>query len=123
VGDSFNFPGGVSALAMGWRAGSWKVQRTPFLPGVFTSLYGVSCRSPRACAAVGGYHTGAGLAVTLAEAWNGTAWPVQATPRPRSGTDSVLAGVSRGPAAGFTAAGSHLSGAQVSTTLAETGPG
>jgi hypothetical protein len=123
VGDSYSLASGLSALAESWRDGTWKVQRTPFVPGVFTSLYGVSCRSPRACAAVGGYTTGSGLAVPLAEAWNGTAWTLQATPRPRGGTDSVLAGVSRGPAAGFTAVGSHLSGAQLSTTLAETAPG
>lgn len=123
VGDSHSFPGGLSALAESWRDGTWKVQRTPFLPGVFTSLYGVSCRSPRACAAVGGYTTGSGLAVPLAEAWNGTAWTLQAAASPRRGGGSVLAGVAPGQAAGFTAVGSHLSGAQVSTTLAETGPG
>ena len=123
VGDTYSYPGGLSALAESWRDGIWKVQRTPFLPGAFTSLYGVSCRSPRACAAVGGYTTGSGLAAPVAEAWDGTAWALQATPRPRSGTDSVLAGVSRGPAAGFTAVGSHLTGAQVSATLAGTGPG
>jgi hypothetical protein len=123
VGDSYGFPAGLSALAESWRDGTWKVQRTPFVPGVFTSLYGVSCRSPRGCAAVGGYTTGSGLAVPLAEAWNGTAWTLQAAASPRRGGGSVLAGVAPGQDAGFTAIGSHLSGAQVSTTLAETGPG
>jgi hypothetical protein len=123
AGNSYSYPEGLSALALQWRGGTWKAQRTPFIAGAFISFYGVSCRSPRDCAAVGGYETGTSLAVTLAEAWNGIAWSVQATPGPRGGTDSVLAGVSRGPAGGFTAVGSHLSGAQVSTTLAETGPG
>ena len=65
VGDTYSYPGGLSALAESWRDGIWKVQRTPFLPGAFTSLYGVSCRSPRACAAVGGYTTGSGLAAPV----------------------------------------------------------
>ena len=123
VGDSYSFATGISTLAEAWTHGRWKLQPTPFLPGAFHSLYSVSCRSARACTAVGGYDTGLGVGVTLAEAWNGTTWTVLPTPPPRSGTNSVLAGVSRRPATSFTAVGSHLSSAQVSVTLAETGPG
>ena len=123
VGNALNVPGGVVALAMTWQDGTWKRQQTPFVPGAFTGLGGVSCRSPRACAAVGEYHTGTGLAVPLAEAWHGTAWTAQAAASPRRGNGSSLAGVAAGPAAGFTAVGNKLSGAQVSSTLAETGPG
>jgi hypothetical protein len=123
VGNALDVPGGVVALAMTWQDGTWKRQQAPFVPGAFTGLGGVSCRSPRACAAVGEYHTGTGLAVPLAEAWNGTAWTAQAAASPRRGNGSSLAGVAAGPAAGFTAVGNKLSGAQVSPTLAETGPG
>lgn len=123
VGNAFSLGSGSQTVALQWRGGVWKQQRTPFIAGFLASFYGVSCRSPRDCAAVGGYGTGTGVAVTLAEAWNGTSWTVQATPRPASGTNSVLAGVAHGPATGFTAVGSHLSPASVSTTLAETGPG
>ena len=123
VGNAYSPSAGSVTLALQWRGGTWKEQMMPFIAGVLPSLYGVSCRSPRDCAAVGGYGTDTNVAVTLAEAWNGTAWTVQATPRPPTGTGSVLAGVSSGPAAGFTAVGSHLTGAQVSATLAETGPG
>ena len=83
----------------------------------------MACRSAAACAAVGGYINSSGVAVTLAEAWNGSTWSIQPTPAPRSGTNSVLAGVSPASATSFTAVGGHLSGAQVSVTLAETGPG
>jgi hypothetical protein len=88
----------------------------------FSSLYSVSCRSAMACTAIGGYDDSSGVAVPLAEAWNGTAWAVQATPSPRGGTNSVLAGVSCAAGA-CTAVGSHLNRAQVSVTLAEAGPG
>jgi hypothetical protein len=123
VGHAFSSTAGSTTLALQWRDGTWKEQQVPFIAGILPSLYGVSCRSPRDCAAVGGVETGLDVAVTLAEAWNGSTWTVQSTPRPSSGTNSVLASVARGPGAGFTAVGSHLSSAQVSTTLAETGPG
>ena len=123
VGNFLNFPFGIAALAMTWQDGTWKLRQTPFVPGAFTALYGVSCRSPGACAAVGGYHNGTGLSLPLAEAWNGTAWTPQTAATPRGGDGSILAGVAVGQAAGFTAVGNQLNSAQVATPLAETGPG
>ena len=123
VGNFLNFPFGIAALAMTWQDGTWKLRQTPFVPGAFTALYGVSCRSPGACAAVGGYHNGTGLSLPLAEAWNGTAWTPQTAATPRGGDGSILAGVAVGQAAGFTAVGNQLNSAQVATTLAEIGPG
>jgi hypothetical protein len=123
VGDSLNFPVGIVALAMTWRDGTWKLRQTPFVPGAFTALNGAACRSPGACAAVGGYHNGTGLSLPLAEAWNGTAWTLQTAASPRGGTGSTLAGVTVGQAAGFTAVGNQLNSAQVARPLAETGPG
>ena len=123
VGDSYSYPAGIATLAEAWAHGKWTVQPTPLLPGFFHQFDGVSCRSASACTAVGGYDTSAGVAVTLAESWNGTTWAVQATPGPPKGVSSVLAGVSRRSATSVTAVGGHLSGAQVSVTLAETGLG
>jgi hypothetical protein len=46
-------------------------------------LSGVSCASDKACTAVGDWmKAGTGKQVTLAEAWDGTAWTVQPTPNP-----------------------------------------
>jgi hypothetical protein len=87
------------------------------------SLNGAACRSPGARAAVGEYHNGTGLSLPLAEAWNGTAWTLQAAASPRGSNGSTLAGIAVGQAAGFTALGNQLNSAQVATLLAETGPG
>ena len=56
-----------AALAAGWT-----VQRVPRAPG--GTLLGVSCSSPRACMAVGGYsgHTSR----VLTERWNGSRWSI-----------------------------------------------
>jgi hypothetical protein len=72
---------------------------------------------------VGQYHNGTGLSLPLAEAWNGSVWALQTAASPRGGDGSTLAGVAVGQAAGFTAVGNQRNGAQVSTPLAETGPG
>jgi hypothetical protein len=93
AGNFLNFPGGVAVLALAWRHGSWQRQQTPSVPGAFTSLNAMFCRSRQACAAVGGSHNGTGLALPLAEGWNGTAWALQAAQPPRGGGGSVLAGV------------------------------
>jgi hypothetical protein len=122
VGNSYTFEH-VGPLAEEWRHGTWHVQKTPPISGFLSSLNGVACRSAAACAAVGAYSNPAGVAATLAEAWNGSTWSIQPTPAPRSGTGSVFAGVSPTSATSFTAVGSHLSSADVSVTLAETGPG
>jgi hypothetical protein len=45
----------------------------------------------KACTAVGVYSKGSdGAQVTLAEAWNGTAWSVQSTPNPKGTTISSV---------------------------------
>jgi len=122
VGQVYGTRSGTT-LAESWHGTAWAIRPGPALPGMFGQFSGASCTSAAACTAVGSYDNGTGGTLPLAESWNGGTWTVQSTPRPSSGTNSVLAGVARGPGAGFTAVGSHLSGAQVSTTLAETGPG
>ena len=70
--------------AEGWNGTAWLVQKTPEPAGATAaSLAGVSCSSPPgSCVAVGSYTDSSGVAVTLAEGWNGTKWSVQKTPVP-----------------------------------------
>jgi hypothetical protein len=76
-------------------AASWAIQQAPIPSGATSSvLKSVSCTSHRACTAVGSYHNGAGISVTLAERWNGDGWEIQGTPNPPGATSSVLDGVS-----------------------------
>src|ERR1700732_2988375 len=69
------------------RAGMWALVRTPPAPQGATgsNMQGISCRSVRACIAVGGYSPRGGGPGPLALRWDGTRGPTQPTPRPSSG--------------------------------------
>lgn len=95
VGYSTHGGGALVALAERWRGGSWSMQRTPKPAGAGTGvLSGVSCVSRTACIAVGYFTDRAGVAVALAEHWDGASWSVQRTPNPRGAAYSYLVGVS-----------------------------
>lgn len=73
-----------SALVEAWNGSAWLPQpnlQTPKEakgpPGAST---GVSCTSATNCTAVGSFLNGSGVAVPLAELWNGTAWVAQNAP-------------------------------------------
>jgi hypothetical protein len=102
-------------------APSWALMTTPALSGsIGSELYGVSCPSITACAAVGTYVTTSGngtASFALAEWWNGTSWVVQSTPSPTN--RAVLYGVSCASTTGCTAVGSYFNNSAVRVTLAE----
>src|SRR3984885_13662871 len=113
--------GGVLVLAFpaGAVAGTAGVAGTaPAAAAVQGGLNAVSCPGPGACTAVGSYVSTAGT-VSLAEGWNGTAWPVQPTPDPAGGSDDTLSGVSCGAAGSCLAVGGYFSG-DGNSPLAET---
>ena len=56
----------------------------------YTVLNEVSCTSTTACTAVGSYAKEAMSQCTLAERWNGSAWSIQTTPNPASGSAELL---------------------------------
>lgn len=95
VGYSTHGGGALVALTERWQGGSWSMQRTAKPAGARTSvLSDISCVSRMACTAVGYFTNRAGVAVTLAERWDGASWSVQRTPNPRGATYSYLVGVS-----------------------------
>jgi hypothetical protein len=109
-------------LAEAFNGTSWSVQHTPNPVGAMSSnLSGISCPTVTQCTAVGNYFTGSAT-LTLAEAWNGTNWKIQATPNPAGATSSMLNAVSCAAITACTAFGvdSTFSG---SLTLAETWDG
>jgi hypothetical protein len=79
-------------LAESWNGTVWAIQPTPnpagFDDGQFNA---VSCSSATFCMAVGFADSSPDTYRTLAEAWNGTSWTIEATPTPGSGghLDSV----------------------------------
>jgi len=88
VGDYIDSSGTQLTLAEVWNGTSWSIQSTPTIAGASRSvLYDVSCTSPNACTAVGNYLNSSGTGQLLAEAWNGTAWTIEAITTPASGGD------------------------------------
>jgi hypothetical protein len=84
-----------STLAERWVGGRWRLARTPARAGARVSfLSGVSCTSSVACTAVGYTTTRSGIALTLAERWDGTRWALQQTPTPLTTASVQLTGVS-----------------------------
>jgi hypothetical protein len=68
-------------MAEGWNGKSWSVQPVAVPGAPISSLFGVSCTSAKACAAVGATsENGFSSLGTLAEQWNGTTWSVQTSP-------------------------------------------
>lgn len=120
VGHFENSARVLVALAEGWNGTKWRVQTIPHPSGsTGTTLSEVSCASAHSCEAVGGYTNKFGVTVTLAEAWNGTKWKVQAAPNPSRSADTGLTGVSCTSAHACEATGFSTNSSGDHKTLAE----
>lgn len=120
VGDYTNRAGRTITLAEGWNGTVWRIQPTPVPTGSTNlSLASVSCHASDACEAVGDYTDGAGQPVTLAEAWNGTAWTIQRTANPIDTVNVSLASISCGARNACEAVGEYYASANGWRTLAE----
>jgi hypothetical protein len=110
-----------STLAEHWNGRMWAIQATPNpVTGTDGSeLLGVSCPSATSCTAVGDSNITDSKSDTLAEHWNGTKWAIQAAPKPPSGNESELTGVSCPSATACTAVGNYGSTNTTTLTLAE----
>jgi hypothetical protein len=110
------------ALAEVWNGTAWRIVTVPEPKGGGSSLLNsVSCVTANACTAVGYYYIGI-RQLPLAEVWNGTAWRVQAVPRPAGppGHDmTALNGVSCTSRAACAAVGWNLNASYGLVTLAE----
>ena len=66
-----------------WNGADWSIQASPdAAKAVGSYLYGVSCTAADACTAVGYSITPNQQILPLAEAWDGSSWTLQTTPRP-----------------------------------------
>jgi hypothetical protein len=110
---------GTVSLAAAWNGRAWHAQ---FVPGPAGSqgsqLLAVSCHSPAACTAVGGYGPSLGQTAPLTERWNGTSWQLQTTPDPGGSIEAQLSGVSCPSAVTCTSAGNYEVPYQQTLTLA-----
>jgi hypothetical protein len=117
---SFEGSSDLFSLAEVWNGTAWALETTPNSATTTGSvLDGVSCGSATSCTAVGFYDSPAG-ALALAEAWNGHAWTIQATPNPPGpAAVSQLNGVSCSSATACSAVGFFQNSASTDLTLAE----
>ena len=119
VGDSNITNSKSDTLVEHWNGRRWTIQPTPKRPdGDESQLTGVSCRSARACIAIGASGD-VNQEVTLAERWNGRTWAVQPSPDPAGGTLSVLTGLSCSSATACIAVGNYSSESGNEVILAE----
>ena len=109
VGNYFNGASNVP-LAQTLTGTAWSVKAVPAPAGAFYgSLNAVSCPAAGECVATG-YSTRSGTGstnttTTLAAAWNGHSWALQAPPNPSGAQQSYLLGVSCPSPGDCTAAG------------------
>ncbi len=99
----------------------WVIQTTPVPSGERGStLEGVSCSSSTACVAVSSYYAKSeDTDWALVEAWNGTEWKIQSTPKPTGTTFARLLGVSCTSSTACTATGYDSNSSGTAYTLAE----
>jgi hypothetical protein len=120
VGEYDTSLGKPQTLAERWNGTSWTIEDTPNPTGAQASaLFAVSCAGPGACTAAGAYTDSTGATLTLAQAWHGTSWTIQAEPAPAGATGSELTAVSCTAAGACTAVGSYTTSTRTSVSLAE----
>ena len=121
VGSYDDSSGTQLTLAESWNGTAWHVQTTADPAGATASdLVGLSCRTAKACWAVGHSYDASGTELTLAESLNGTVWQIGATPNPSGATVTYIdGGVSCSGPKACSAVGSYTDSSGVQLTLAE----
>jgi hypothetical protein len=120
VGSYTNSSGDVLTLAEVRAGSSWSVQTTPNPTGATGSgLSAVTCTASDACTAVGSYSNAAAQTVTLAEAWDGSSWKVQAAPDPVGADLDYFEGVGCTGAASCVAVGYDIASSGIVAPFAE----
>jgi len=122
LGPAVGAAASVNAVPAAFSSGpmpGWSIVQTQNSLARTGQLAGVSCPSSSSCTAVGNFIRGSGVAVTLAEHWDGRRWAIQATPSPRKAKLSLLFGVSCSSPSACTAVGQAVSNQGASTPLAE----
>jgi hypothetical protein len=110
----------TQALAEYWDGRTWTME-PPLQPGgANPELFDVSCPVAKNCTAAGSYANASGMAVTLAEHWNGSTWTIEPTKNKSKSSDDDLDGISCVSASNCTATGTYANATgTVSKTLAE----
>jgi hypothetical protein len=112
--------GKLVTLTEGWNGTAWAVKASANPAGAQSSaLNAVSCTASSACVAAGQATNSAGVIVTLAETWSGSAWTVHSTPSPSGSSSSSLSGISCVASTDCTSGGDFTKSSGTNVTLAE----
>lgn len=97
------------ALSMTWDGEAWSLRSVPEPTGAgLSELSAVSCVGSADCVGVGSFVNGSEVTKTLAVAWNGSAWSIDATPEPEGAELSQLEDISCRPSEACTAVGQYI---------------
>ena len=107
------------AAAVGPATVTWTLSKPQIPQARNGSLAAESCPGTNACIAVGSGYSPSGPARTLAEAWNGTTWRIQATPNPPGSKGSNLDAVACPAATACTAVGTYVDSSGTQRPIAE----
>jgi hypothetical protein len=120
VGYASSRDGAYTTLSERWDGTSWSIERGAKPAGAQVSvLSAVSCAARRSCMAVGYFINRVGVALPLAERWNGLRWTVQRPPQPGGAANGNLVGVSCASRRFCTAVGSFSDSRGSEVGLAE----
>ena len=107
-------------LTLHWNGATWKQVPSPNPSSTGNLLNGVSASSATNAWAVGDYVNGAGIAQTLTEHWDGTAWKRVPSPNPGGASHfNILNGVAAVSATGACAVGEYSNSANADKSLVE----
>jgi hypothetical protein len=116
--------GGINATAQTliehWNGKAWRILPSPNVGSGANTLNGVAAISADNVWAVG-YGTSQGYSdsQTLVEHWNGTNWPIVASPNPPGAISAILSGITAISSSNVWAVGSYTSSGFVGQTLIE----
>ena len=100
MGGGYQFIGNIKqTLVERWNGSSWEIRPSPNAGSSDNTLTAVAALSANDVWAVGDYLDASGVARTLTEHWNGSAWSIVSSPN-NSTDDNVLLAVSGNPATG-----------------------
>ena len=99
-------------------ASGWARTSSPNGGSAGNQLNGVSCVSSNSCTAVGSYVSANGVAQTLVETWNGTAWSIVSSPNNGAGGNQLSA-VSCVSTTFCTSVGGYTNAVGIGQTLVE----
>ena len=93
--DANQGQGRQQPVSVVWNGSTWKQAPVPYPPQSFEAeLFGVSCRAPTACTAVGTYAPYGKASQTMADRWNGTSWTRQPSATPPGFSIAYMSSVS-----------------------------